>query len=65
MDKRNPSYCIIKLMDGPKGNKIRVIMVRPGDDEILEYSNEEKAQEMADLLTTNSDSGWEYIVKKI
>ena len=57
--KNVKSYCIIK-----KIVQLNVVLL-DSNHEVLEFGNKEEAQNWADILTSNSDSGWEYIVKEI
>lgn len=57
-------YCIIKKMTNEKGIIVPVIVI-DSHDEILEFDKLEEAEKMRDTFQKNSDSGYEYIVKKI
>ena len=47
-------------------NGIRVpVIILDSHDEVMEFDTLEKAEEMRCLFEKNSDSGHEYIVKKI
>ena len=54
-------FVIRKVMTDKHGRKLNVLMTN-GHSEILEFTDKEKAIEMASLLNENSDSGWEYLV---
>jgi hypothetical protein len=57
-------YCIIKKIVNEKGIPVPVIVL-DSHDEILEFESLEEAEIMRDTFQKNSDSGYEYIVKKI
>ena len=57
-------YCIIKKMTNEKGIIVPVIVI-DSHDEILEFDTLEQAEKMRDTFQKNSDSGHEYVVKKI
>lgn len=58
------SYCIIKKIVQSNGKTLNVVLL-DSDHEVLEFNSDTEAQTWADILTENSDSGWEYIVKEI
>ncbi len=58
------SYIIIKKIKSLNGQILPVILIN-SQEEIMEIDDREKAEEMADILNINSDSGHEYKVKKI
>ena len=57
-------YCIIKKMTNEKGITVPVIVI-DSHDEILEFDTLEEAEKIRDTFQKNSDSGYEYVVKKI
>jgi len=57
-------YCIIKKIKNEHGIVVPVIVL-DNHDEILEFENLNDAEIMRDTFQKNSDSGYEYIVKKI
>lgn len=57
-------YCIIKKMTNEKGIIVPVIVI-DSHDEILEFDTLEEAEKIRDTFQKNSDSGYEYVVKKI
>jgi len=57
-------YCIIKKITNENGIVIPVIVL-DSHDEILEFETLKDAEVMRDTFQKNSDSGYEYIVKKI
>lgn len=59
MEKREKSYCIIKVMGDKEVN------MSDTHGEVLEFPTFEEADEMATLMEVNSDSGYEYKVKEI
>jgi hypothetical protein len=58
------SYCIIKKIIQSNGKTLNVVLL-DSNHEVLEFEDNQEAQNWADILTGNSDSGWEYIVKEI
>lgn len=63
MDKTKETYVIIKRMK-IKNHHEDVALV-DSHSEVWELENKEKAEEIANILTKNSDSGWTYFVKAI
>ena len=57
------SYCIIKEMTSKK-KKLNVVLLDT-NHEVLEFDNRIEAAILAAILTENSDSGWNYVVKEI
>jgi hypothetical protein len=57
-------YCIIKKMINEKGIIIPVIVL-DYDDEILEFDTQDEAEKIKETFQKNSDSGYQYVVKKI
>jgi hypothetical protein len=57
-------YCIIKKMINEKGIIIPVIVL-DYEDEILEFDTQEEAEKIKETFQKNSDSGYQYVVKKI
>ena len=58
------SFCIIKKIVQANGKTLNVVLL-DSNHEVLEFEGNEEAQNWANILTENSDSGWEYIVKEI
>ena len=56
-------YCIVKYIKVDK--KELPVIILNSQDEILEFDNEDKAEEFKSILQLNSDSGYRYVVKKI
>ena len=56
-------YCIVKYIKVDK--KELPVIILNSQDEILEFENEDKAEEFKSILQLNSDSGYRYVVKKI
>ncbi len=56
-------YCIIKYIKVDK--KELPVIILNSQDEILEFDDENKAEEFKSILQLNSDSGYRYVVKKI
>ena len=57
-------YVIVKLIKNHNGIKMPVILLDE-NHEVMEFDNEIDAEKMRKLFQENSDSGYEYIVKKI
>jgi hypothetical protein len=58
------SFCIIKKIIQANGKTLNVLMLDI-NTEVLEFETFPEAENFAALMTQNSDSGWEYIVKEI
>lgn len=59
------SYVIIKMVKNEvKQTELPVIMLN-SQSEVLEFDEEHKALEFAELMNTNTDSGHNYKIKKI
>jgi hypothetical protein len=56
-------YCIIKYIKSDK--KELPVIILNSQDEILEFDNQNQAEEFKEILQMNSDSGYRYVVKKI
>lgn len=57
-------YIIIKHVKKSDGIRLPVIVLG-NENEILEFTSEEKANSMCEIFNTNTDSGHVYVVKKI
>ena len=57
-------FVIIKYMESKDGVVVPVILLDTMG-EVWEFDSKERAQEMANIFNTNSDSGHKYEVKKI
>lgn len=57
-------WVIVKLIENEKGIKMPVIIL-DGQHEIWEFSTLEEAEGMRKIFEENSDSGHEYIIRKI
>lgn len=57
-------YVIIKHVKTHNNRKLPVIMLDT-QGEVLEFDNEDNAQEMVNILNVNTDSGHKYEVKKV
>ena len=57
-------YVIIKHVKTKNNRKLPVIMLDT-QGEVWEFYNKDKAQEMANIFNTNTDSGHTYEVKKV
>jgi len=59
------SYIIIKMVqDASREKKLPVILLN-SESEVLEFNTKEEAEEMRSRFEVNSDSGYEYRIKKI
>tara|TARA_R110001592_G_scaffold133540_1_gene348813 strand:+ start:1927 stop:2112 length:186 start_codon:yes stop_codon:yes gene_type:complete len=58
------AFSIIKTMTNNETGKSVFVLLTNGLSEIWETNNEEEATKLADMLTENSDSGWEYTVRE-
>ena len=56
------SYNIIKVMTDSKGHKTHVLLT-DGLSQIWEIKTKTEAERIANLLSENSDSGWQYTVR--
>jgi hypothetical protein len=57
-------YCIIKKIENEKG-VIMPVIVLDHHHEIWEFDTLEEAEKMALIFKQNSDSGYDYVVRKI
>lgn len=57
-------WVIVKMIPNFDGIKLPVIILN-SESEILEFETEDEAKEMKTIFETNSDSGYEYVVKKL
>jgi hypothetical protein len=57
-------YVIIKHVKTQNNRLLPVIMLDT-QSEVWEFDNKDKAQEMVNILNTNTDSGHKYEVKKV
>jgi hypothetical protein len=57
-------WVIVKLIENEKGVKMPVVIL-DGHGEIWEFSSLEEAENMRQIFQENSDSGYDYIVRKI
>jgi hypothetical protein len=57
-------YCIIKVIKNDKGVFLPVVML-DSSDEVWEFESREEAENIAQILQKNSDSGYVYSVKKV
>ena len=58
------TYNIIKEMKHPNG-RVQKVLIVDNMSEILEISNSNEANNLAELLKNNSDSGHNYYVREI
>ena len=57
-------YVIVKHVKTSNNRTLPVIMLDT-QSEVWEFDNKDKAQEMVNILNTNTDSGHKYEVKKV
>jgi hypothetical protein len=57
-------WVIVKMVENSNKVKMPVILL-DGHSEVLEFDSESAANEMKNIFSKNSDSGYEYIIKKI
>ena len=57
-------YIIVKHVKTQSNRSLPVIMLDT-QSEVWEFDNKDKAQEMANILNTNTDSGHKYEVKQV
>lgn len=57
-------WVIIKLIENEKGIKLPIVIL-DAQNEIWEFDTYESAETMRKCFQENSDSGYEYILKKI
>ena len=57
-------YVIVKMIPNKNGIKMPVIILNH-HDEIWEFDTQDEAEKAALIFEKNSDSGYEYIVKKM
>jgi hypothetical protein len=60
---RKDTYAILKVLKN--GEKLNGVLLVDSNSEIWEFDDINEAQKIADILTSNSDSGWIYCVRKI
>ncbi len=58
------AFNIVKTMTNNETGKSVFVLLTNGLSEIWETQNEEEAIKLANMLTENSDSGWEYTVRE-
>lgn len=57
-------WVIVKMVENSNKVKMPVILL-DGHSEVLEYETQEEAEKVKNLFQENSDSGYEYLIKKI
>jgi hypothetical protein len=57
-------YVIVKMIKNENGIKMPVLIL-DSSDEVLEFDTEDDAKKIKEIFQKNSDSGYEYIIKKI
>lgn len=58
------AFSILKTMTNNETGKPMFVLLTNGLSEIWETENEEEAIKLAEMLSENSDSGWEYTVRE-
>ena len=57
-------WVIVKMVENSNKVKLPVIILE-GQNEIWEFESEEEATNMKNIFEANSDSGHEYLIKKL
>lgn len=57
-------WVIVKMVENSNKVKLPVIILE-GQNEIWEFESEEEATNMKNIFEANSDSGYEYLIKKL
>jgi len=57
-------YVIVKYIKNSKGVELPVIIIDTMS-EVLEFETYEEAEKIRDLMSSSSDSGHRYVVKKL
>lgn len=57
-------YVILKQVK-TQNNRVLPVIMLDTQGEVWEFDNKDKAQEMVNILNTNTDSGHKYEVKKV
>lgn len=57
-------WVIVKHIKNKNGTVLPVIIL-DSHGEVLEFQNENEANEMREIFESNSDSGYKYTIKKI
>jgi len=58
------AFSIVKTMTNNETGKPVFVLLTNGLSEIWETNDEEEAIKLAEMLSENSDSGWEYTVRQ-
>ena len=58
------AYNILKEMKDPNTGKQSYVLLTDGLSQIWEVETEKEAKRIAKMLTENSDSGWNYKIRK-
>ena len=59
------SYVIVKMVRTSDGSSHLPVILLDGNSEVMEFENENEAEEMRRRFQVNSDSGYVYNIKKI
>lgn len=59
------SYIIVKMVKTSEGSSHLPVIILDGGGEVLEFETLEEAEEMRRRFQVNSDSGYNYQIKKI
>ena len=62
---KKEAYCIIKKMIPGQNSRTQHVIIVDSGSEIMEFDTKEEADSLAKLFEINSDSGYEYTVRKI
>ena len=59
------SYVIVKMVRPSDGSSHLPVILLDGNSEVMEFETEPEAEEMRRRFQVNSDSGYNYQIKKI
>lgn len=59
------SYLIVKMVRTSDGSSHLPVILLDGNSEVMEFETEQEAEEMRRRFQVNSDSGYQYNIKKI
>jgi hypothetical protein len=57
------NYIIVKEIE--HNGKFLPVVLLDSNDEVWEFPSSDEAQEMANIFTKNSESGWVYKIKEV
>lgn len=59
------SYVIVKMIRTSDGSSHLPVILLDGNSEVLEFETEQEAEDLRRKFQVNSDSGYNYQIKKI